>query len=148
MKGFDIYNELDKVLDDKDDFTFTYIGRYFEGFKPKNIKIIPPLYGKKLGDELRKYDIYVTAARWEACGMHHIEGACCGLPILYHKEGGGINESCKNYGIEYYDIESLFKGLDKLKESYFEYRNKIPHDFLSIKRCCEEYYKIIMDMFN
>lgn len=148
MKGFDIYNELDKILDERDDFTLTYIGRYYEGYKPRNIKLIPPLYGQKLGNELRKYDIYVTASRWEACGMHHIEGACCGLPILYHREGGGINESCKNYGIEYYDIESLFNGLDKIKKSYFDYRNMIPHDFLSIKRCCEEYYKAIMDMFK
>ena len=80
--------------------------------------------------------------------MHHIEGACCGLPILYHKEGGGINESCKNYGIEYNDIETLFNGFDKLKKSYFEYRNKITYDFLSINRCCKEYYKVITDMFN
>lgn len=148
MKGFDIYVELDKLLDSREDITFTYIGRYNDSYIPKNTQIIPPLYRKKLGDELRKYDIYITAARWEGCGMHHIEGACCGLPVLYHRDGGGINESCKNYGIEYYNIESLLEGIDKIKNHYQEFRNKITYDFLSSKRCNEEYYKVIIDLME
>lgn len=146
MKGFDIYVELDKLLDSRDDITFTYIGRYNESYIPKNTQIIPPLYGKKLGDELRKYDIYTTAARWEGCGMHHIEGARCGLPVLYHRDGGGINESCKNYGIEYYNNYSLLEGINEIKNNYQEFRNNINYDFLSSKRCNEDYYKVILDL--
>ena len=148
MKGFDIYTELDKFLENRNDIAFTYIGRYYDGYVPRNTKLIPPLYGKNLGDELRKYDIYITAARWEACGMHHIEGACCGLPVLYHKNGGGINESSKNYGIEYHDIPSLLESIYKIKESYHEYRDKIPYEYLSSKRCSEAYYKIIQEMLS
>ena len=148
MKGFDIYSKLDQELDKRNDIKFTYIGRYNEKYNPKKTKIIPPLYGKALGDELRKHDIYLTAARWEGCGMHHIEGASCGLPVLYHKEGGGINESCKNYGIEYCDICSLIEGIHELKYNYQEYIKKIPYDYLSMKRCCEEYYEIILSMIE
>lgn len=146
MKGFDIYNELDTILENSQDFTFNYIGRYYEGYYPKNTKIIPPLHGESLGEQLRKYDIYVTASRWEPCGMHHIEGARCGLPVLYHREGGGINESCKNYGVEYYDIPTLLEGLNRIRYKYQEYRKKIPYDFLNSKRCNEEFYKIIQRM--
>lgn len=88
MKGFDIYTELDKIIEDRNDINFTYVGNYYNEFTPKNTKIIPPLYGMELGNELRKHDIYLTAARWESCGMHHIEGARCGLPVLFHKDGG------------------------------------------------------------
>ncbi len=148
MKGFDIYTELDKILGERNDISFTYIGRYYNGYTPKNTKLIPPFYGARLGEELRKYDIYLTASRWEPCGMHHIEGASCGLPVLYHQYGGGINESCKNYGLDYKDIPSLLEGINKIKNSYQEYRNKIPYEFLSASRCCEDYYNIIMEMFN
>lgn len=143
MKGFDIYIKLDKILEENQDFTFNYIGRYYKDYNPKNTIITPPLVREDLGEQLRKYDIYVTASRWEPCGMHHIEGARCGLPVLYHREGGGINELCKNYGIEYYDIPTLLEGINRIKDKYQEYRNKIPYDFLSSKRCNEEFYKII-----
>jgi len=148
MKGFDIYTELDKLLENRDDIEFTYIGRYNENYKTKNTKIIPPLYGKALGDELRKHDIYLTASRWEPCGMHHIEGARSGLPVLYHKDGGGINESCRNYGFEYNDIPSLLKGIEKIRTEFREYRNKIDFEFLDSKRCYQEYYNIILKMFE
>jgi len=31
--------------------------------------------------------------------MHHVEGAQCGLPLVYHEDGGGIVEAGKLYGI-------------------------------------------------
>ena len=148
MKGFDIYTKLDEILPDLKDITFTYIGRYYEKYIPKNTKLIPPLYGMKLGEELRKCDLYVTASRWEPCGMHHIEGARCGLPVLYHEEGGGINESCKNYGLEYNDISSLLDSIKRIRNTYDKYRNNIRYDFLSSARCCKQYYEIIMNMFD
>jgi len=146
MKGFDIYTKLDEILAENEHLSFTFIGRYYKGLKPKNIKLIPPLYGKELGDLLRTFDIYITASRWEPCGMHHIEGACSGLPILYHKEGGGINEACQYYGIEYTDIPTLLDGISEITNSYDEYRNKIKYDFLDSQRCCEEYHNIILNI--
>ena len=148
MKGFDIYTKLDKIIGEREDLSFTYIGRYYPEYTPKNTKLISPLYGKDLGKELRNHDIYVTASRWEPCGMHHIEGARCGLPVLFHSKGGGINESCRHYGEEYHDIESFFYALDKIVASYEEYRNKIRYDFLNMKRANKEYYDTIMDIIN
>jgi hypothetical protein len=148
MNGFDVYFNFYKILGTRNDLSFTYIGNYNKDLSPQNTKLIAPLYGKKLGNELRKYDIYLTAARWEACGMHHIEGARCGLPVLYHKDGGGINESCKNYGLEYDDIDSLLEGINEIKRSYHKFRSKIPYEFLGNKRCNEDYYKIIQEMLN
>ncbi len=147
MKGFDIYTEFDNVLLERNDISFTYVGNYYPKFKPRKTKIIPPSYGIELGEHLRAADIYLTASRWEPGGNHYAEGGRCGLPILYHKDGGGVNELCKDFGLEYYDIPSLLKSIEKIKTSYHEYRNKIPYDFLSSERCCEEYYSIISNMF-
>ena len=148
MKGFDIYNELDKILEDNRNITFTYIGRYYDGYTPKNTKLIPPLYGKELGAKLRTFDIYITASRWEPCGMHHIEGACSGLPVLFHRDGGGINESCQYYGVKYSDITSLLEAINEIKNDYEEYRNKIRYDFLDSKRACQDYYNVILDIIE
>ena len=45
LKGFHIYNELDKLLDKHTDIEFTYIGNYHKDYNPKNIKILPSCNG-------------------------------------------------------------------------------------------------------
>lgn len=129
-KGFDAYIELDKQLSNRKDIEFTYIGRYYKGYKPQNTRIIEPLYGKQLGDELRKHDVYLTAARWEACGMHHIEASSCGLPVAYHKEGGGINEMCKSHGIMYEDVNQICDIILKVNSLREELVARIPYKLL------------------
>ena len=125
---------------------FTYLGRYNRGYHPKNINLISPQKPKEIGTILRDHDIYITGARWEACGMHHIEAARCGLPILYHKDGGAVPEVCKKHGVEYGDFESMFRGLQEIIDNYETYRSKIDYDYLSIDRCCEEYERVFLDV--
>ena len=35
--------------------------------------------------------------------MHHVEGAQCGLPLVYHEDGGGIVEFGQRYGVSFRD---------------------------------------------
>lgn len=149
MKGFDLYSKIDEWLSDSSlDFEFTYVGRYSKEYTPKNTKIIHPLHGKELGEELRKHDIYVTASRYEPCGMHHIEGAASGLPVIYHKETGGIVELCSKHGEEYETFNQFIEKLEKVKNNLQEYRKKIDYDFLDIERCCESFYNELLDMHD
>ena len=143
MKGFDVYNYLDKLCKERDDIEFTYMGRYNKDYTPKNTNLIPATYGSDVGEILRQHDVYVTAARYEACGMHHIEGSACGLPILYHRDGGAIPEICQSHGIEFYDTATFINALDKMKEKYFEFRNKIDYNDLSLDKCLNQYVEIL-----
>ena len=43
-----------------------------------------------LANELKKHDIYITASENEPSGNHHMEGALCGLPILYKDSGSRL----------------------------------------------------------
>ena len=52
-----------------------------------NTKVISPISGKKLAEELRSQDFYITGSINEPSGNHHIEAAC-GLPIMYINSGG------------------------------------------------------------
>jgi glycosyltransferase involved in cell wall biosynthesis len=145
MKGFDVYNFLDRFVNKRENISFTYMGRYNKNYSPSNIKIIPPVYGIEIGDILRDHDIYVTGARFEACGMHHIEAASCGLPILYHRDGGAVPEVCKSHGLEFFNVDNFVSSLDNVILNYDNIRSKIDYKYLSFKRCFSEYENIILD---
>lgn len=142
MKGFDVYQFLDQ-FSSLNNLEFTYIGRWNSSIPRSNTKLIAPLYGEALGDELRKHHVYVTASRWEPCGMHHIEGASCGLPVLFHADGGGINEICKNHGIEFNDSQTLINGLERIISNYDVFVSQINNESLSMERCCRQYMELL-----
>jgi hypothetical protein len=143
LKGFDVYKKLDFLCKKHPEkYQFTYIGRYCKEYSPVSTKLISPLYGKDLGDELRKHDIYITASRWEPCGMHHIEGAASGLPVLYHKDGGGIPEGCKIHGIEFV-FDNLEEKLIEIIEKRISLIKKIDKSVLSSDSCINSYIEII-----
>jgi glycosyltransferase involved in cell wall biosynthesis len=146
LKGFHIYNELDKILPSLKNIEFTFIGNYNKNYQPKNIKLISPKNGKDLGDIIKQHNIYITATQNEPCGMHHIEGLSCGLPILYCKGGGAIKEVCEGVGEEFENIDDLIVKLNKIMNNYDKYVKNINYDYLSGDRCCEEYYKIINNL--
>jgi glycosyltransferase involved in cell wall biosynthesis len=101
MKGFPIYKKLDEMISSKEltGFEFWVIGRWPADLSWQSAITFPPTSGKKLGDLLRQCHLYITASLWEPCGMHHVEGAQCGLPLVYHLDGGGIAEAGIKYGM-------------------------------------------------
>ena len=102
-KGYLDYKQLDSFLNSErynNLFEFTFIGNKPKDIKFNNINIIKPLEGEKLANELKKHDVYITASENEPSGNHHMEGALCGLPILF-KDSGSTSEYCNDYGISY-----------------------------------------------
>jgi glycosyltransferase involved in cell wall biosynthesis len=147
MKGFDLYKFIDQEIVNEN-YEFTYVGRYCKEYKPKNTQLINPLWGPALGEELRKHDIYVTASRFEPCGMHHIEGAASGMPVIYHEDCGGINELCKKHGKEYNSFDDFKKALGFISTNINDYKHKIDYNALDIERCCEKFYQEILGIFS
>mgnify|MGYP001277115257 CR=1 FL=1 len=101
LKGFDVYQQLDAALADGrlSGVEFRVIGRWPEGMTWRAARLFPPAHGRALADQLRECHAYLTASRWEPCGMHHVEGTQCGLPLAAHREGGGIVEAAERYGL-------------------------------------------------
>lgn len=147
MKGFDTYKYIDELVGKyPEKYHFTYIGRYAKEYLPRYTKVISPKYGKELGDELRKHDVYVTASRWEPCGMHHIEGASSGLPVLYHVDGGGIVEGCKKHGLAFSSNDQIPDCFDGVITNFEKLVSTIDYKFLSSDRCIREYVNLIGQM--
>ena len=144
LKGFEIYNKIDDYLGTHPDkFEFTFVGNYNENYTPKNITVLPPECDMRLGNILRSHDIYLTASQNEPCGMHQLEGMSCGIPILYRQGSGGIKETCGNAGLEFSDFDDFLEKLQNIKKDYDIFKNNISYEWLSSKRCCKHFYKII-----
>lgn len=125
-KGFDIYERFDLLLGMEpfsDLFEFTFVGNMPKGLHFKNTKVVSPLYGNELANAIRMNHIYLTASRNEAAGMHHIEGMCCGLPVLY-LNSGALPEYCCKFGIEF-NLVNFEEKLLKMRESYHTLRERV-----------------------
>ena len=146
LKGFHIYNEIDKLLDKNNNIEFTFIGNYNKEYTPKNIKILEPCVGEKLGNLLRENDIYLTATQYEPGAMHYVEGLSCGLPVLYCINGGGAHEVCKMAGEEFHDIKTMLEKMELIKNNYGKYIHSINYKYLGSDRCCKEYVNLINEL--
>lgn len=136
LKGFDIYDKLDEfVRSHADDFSFTYIGRHRNTFS-RATKVIDPLHGSALGDELGKYDVYVSASRNEPGPNHGLESIACGLPTYVHKDGGAC--------IEFAGDSHVYRDWNHLKSILIA--KKFESNDIQISSwldCVEEYRKFL-----
>ena len=148
-KGFDNYQQLDQLVADesfKYDIEFTYIGNLPKNFEFYNSNHIQPLDGENLAKELKKNHIYITGSINEPSGNHHIEGAMCGLPILYINSGG-IPEYCDGYGVVF-EQDNFKEKLIEIIERYDFYNKEIlTYENNSISMS-EKYEELFKDMFN
>ena len=137
MKGFDIYELIDEFVgENSDKFTFNYIGRDRRTFKHTNV--VGPLSGKKLGEELGKYDVYVSASRFDPGPNHCSEALASGLPTYVHTEGGGC--------VEFAGKSHSFSDWDELKNILTSGNYSTNTDaikFGSWESCIGEYVKFM-----
>jgi len=128
LKGWDIYLELDKLLNKEkyNHLEFHYIGNPLKNAETKNIIYHQPCNGKDLASKLSDCDIYVTGSINEPAGMHHIEGAMSGLPLIY-RNSGALPEYCKGFGEEFNGVEDFEAALDRMLDNYQTYRSIMPN---------------------
>lgn len=105
LKGFKVYEEVDRMIaaGELPGVELWVIGRWPEEIRWRAAKLLPPANGEALATLLRQCHAYLTASLWEPGGMHFIEGAQCGLPVLFHEDGGGICEVAGRFGIGFRD---------------------------------------------
>lgn len=149
LKGFDIYRRLDELLGKPgigEKVEFTYIGNLPDGFHFVNALYIEPLSGTELADAIRRNHVYITASQNEPAGMHHIEGAMCGLPLLY-RESGALPEYCNGFGISF-TTENFGQRLKEMMTSYGHWAGRMKDYPHTAERMCESYYHLFMDLLE
>lgn len=148
-KGFDVYKKLDEML--KSSYwsqlvSFTYIGRLPDDFHFEASRYLESLSGRALVEELQNHDVYLTGSQNEAGGMHHIEGALCGLPLLY-RESGALPEYCNGFGISF-TAENFEQKLEEMMETYGYWADRMPDYPHTAERMCEQYYDLFVELLD
>ena len=149
LKGFELYSLIDQLLETnkwRNKIEFTYLGNVDKEFTFKNTKIMAPLSGFELANEIKEHDIYVTGSLNEPSGNHHIEAALCGLPVLYINSGG-IPEYAKNYGVEV-TLKNFEERLEYLIEYYGQFEKKMKSYPYNSTAMCEKYEKLFNKVLN
>lgn len=146
MKGFPVYEEIDRLIAKGkwSDLELWIIGRWPAGIQWKTARLFSPVNGSQLAELLRQCDAYVTASLWEPGGMHFIEGAQCGLPILYHMDGGGIVEVAENIGVGFKD--NVAEAIDELRKRYTELQARVLNHVTSGDQMCMAYRQLIQSL--
>ena len=142
-KGFAVYQEVDRLVAQGDlpGFELSVVGRWPKEIVWKAAKTSPAAPPHELGEELRRHHLYLTAAVAEAGGMHHVEGAQCGLPLVYHEDGGGVVELGRQYGVGFRD--DVTRALLIARERYAELRAAVLRLAPSGSRMCDDYERIL-----
>jgi len=149
MKGFDVYEVIDRMLDApewRERLAFTYIGNLPDGFAFANARYLQPLEGRALAEELARHHVYVTGSINEPAGMHHIEGALCGLPLLY-RNSGALPEYCDGYGVGF-DSSGFENALRRLMSDYAQWKPRMPQYQHTAARMCRGYLDLFADLLS
>ena len=149
-KGFDVYEIIDSMIGKEiDDFKidFTYIGNLPEGFIFKNSTVLEPIKGKDLAGKIKDHHVYITASINEPGGMHHIEGAMCGLPLLF-RNSGAIPEHAKGFGIMFDGPGDFEDKLKNLIKNYSHYYNKIQDYPYDSNLMCSKYERLFLELLK
>jgi glycosyltransferase involved in cell wall biosynthesis len=143
LKGFDVYQRLDEQIAAGEimDVELWVIGRWPDEIQWRAARTFGPDEGEGLANKLRSCDAYITASRWEPCGMHHVEGIECGLPVLFHRDGGGIVEAAERCGVGFTD--DLATAIAEVRSRLVELRRKALGAGLSGERMCLEYAEVV-----
>jgi glycosyltransferase involved in cell wall biosynthesis len=142
-KGFDVYQEVDRLIaaGRLPDTELWVIGRWPKEIRWRTARTYGPTAGEDLGALLRRCHVYLTASRFDPGPMHSIEGVQCGLPIVYHEDGGGAVELGRRYGIPFRD--DVRSAIVEARERYGELRARVLDDPPSGDRMCVEYGRLL-----
>ena len=143
-KGFKFYSVLDDIAGKGDKINFTYIGRLPEGFRFKNSEYIEASGDNKfLAKTISENDIYLTASEEEAGANHVLEAMACGLPVIYHKNGGSILDYCEDFGAPYGSEVEMLKSIKHVCDNYSLYKSRVMCYNNTITNVIDQYVEAI-----
>jgi glycosyltransferase involved in cell wall biosynthesis len=143
-KGFDLYENLQRYVDENEKYQFTYIGRKPDDYKFSNY--LPPLEASEIAKELPKHHIYITASIEEAGANHVLEAMAAGLPVIFHEDGGSIPNYCNDFGLQYSNFQEMIKMIEAMTSEYELYKGKVLNYNKDNSQVVKSYLRIISNL--
>jgi glycosyltransferase involved in cell wall biosynthesis len=142
MKGFDVYQYLDKNLDFSK-YEYVFVGN--SPVKFDNIRQLPPQDSASVANLLRNSDIYITASKKDPCSNSLIEALSCGLPAVVLNDGG--HPELIGWGGEKFDSPAeIVEKIEKIRHNYNQYTDSLP--LYNLADIAKQYSDFIEDVFN
>lgn len=138
IKGFDIYEYLDKHLD-FDKYQFIFLGNSKTEFK--NIESFPPQISSVVASMLKGSDIFITATQHDACSNSLVEALHCGLPVVA-RNSGGHPELVGTGGRMFDGKEDVLEAIEIVSSNPKWFRERIK--ILSDSKVAEMYYQFCL----
>ena len=146
-KGYALYEQLDKYIANNDWLSFTYIGQWPIAYLPKNSEYYKPTGDNTfISEKISECDIYLTASEEEAGANHVLEGMACGLPVVYHNNGGSIPEYCGKYGVGFDSFEQMIDGIKEVNANYSKYKESVLGYEDQVPKAVSRYMEIINEL--
>lgn len=148
LKGFDVYEAIDRLIATptwKSRLAFSYVGNLPKDVHLANARVVAPLDGEALAAELADHHVYITASINEPAGMHHIEGALSGLPLLY-RESGALPEYCRGFGESFADPQNFHHALGRMMQGYERHKAAMPGYRHTARRMVAGYLDVIDEL--
>ena len=141
LKGISLYERLYKEIKSSNlEFEFTYIGRSSPTLLPCTLL---PMNEAELALELPRHDIYLSASQLEAGANHIVEAMACGLPVVYHRDGGSIPEYCGGRGVQFRDFEQMVSSLKFVAAEYRVQREQVQSYTRSMEDVVDQYLEVL-----
>lgn len=119
-KGWDIYPWLSQVPG----VELTVIGRAPDDIRDMpGLRIINPLLGHALAEELKQHHVYVSASINEPGPMHICEAGAVGLPIVY-RPSGALEEYAQRF--QHWPLD-MTRFVETAKRQYVGYHRTMPN---------------------
>ncbi len=150
MKGFDVYRLLDRLLGEgrwREKLEFTYVGNLPDSQSFRHARHVPPLDGQELAAELKRHHVYLTASINEPAGMHHIEGALSGLPLLY-RNSGALPEYCDGFGVAFDGPDDFEAALARMVRDYASWKSRMAAYANTAEKMANEYVDLFEDLVS
>ena len=67
----------------------------------------------------------------------------CGLPVIYHKNGGSILDYCEDFGTSYDSEVEMLKSIKYICDNYSLYKSKVMCYNNTIINVIDQYVEVI-----
>jgi glycosyltransferase involved in cell wall biosynthesis len=142
-KGFAAYQELDGLIAEGTlgGVELWVVGRWPDEIRWRAARTFGPAHGQPLARLLRQCHAAMTASRWESGPMHVVEAIQCGLPVIYHADGGAIGEYAAHCGVAFTD--DVRAAVGEMRDRYHELRRAALASPPCGDRMCVDYRTLI-----
>jgi glycosyltransferase involved in cell wall biosynthesis len=98
---------------------------------------------EELALELPRHDIYLSASQLEAGANHIVEAMACGLPVVYHRDGGSIPEYCGGRGVQFRDFEEMVSSLQRVAVDHRANWEQVQSYTRSMEDVVDQYLEVL-----